>query len=106
MKREIPINPVELVLARKNANMSNPSLDVDGLGNIVPRSRNGTDNGAEYTVTVRKSTNSGDRPRNAKSLMACKGLKGCEFAECAERTFGVGKLPRNLERLCSLSVRR
>jgi hypothetical protein len=72
------------------------------MGNIVPRSVN---NGAEYSVTVRKATNSGDRPRNAKSLKTCKGLKGCEFAECAEKVFGVGKLPKNLERLCFTSVR-
>lgn len=101
LKKEISTNPIELILARKNANMVNPSLDVDGMGNIVPRSVN---NGAEYSVTVRKSTNSGDRPRNAKSLKACKGLKGCEFAECAEKVFGVGKLPRNLERLCTSSI--
>jgi len=31
-------------------------------------------------------------------LKACKGLKGCDFAECAKDAFG--KLPNNLKGLC------
>lgn len=100
---EIPTNPVDLVLARKRYNNVNPSVEIDGSGNIVPRSIDNKNN-AIYTVTVRKATNSGDIPGNAKKLSACKGLKGCEFVECAEKVFGIGKLPKNLrhlEGLCS-----
>lgn len=103
-KIEIPINPVELVLARKSGNMSNPSVEVDSTGKLVPRGRGrergqeGSDNNKDgYTVSVRKSKNDGDRPEKAKSLKACKGLKGCEFATCAKEVFG--KLPRNLAHL-------
>lgn len=100
---EIPIDTSELLLARKNANMVNPSVDVDSMGNIVPRRSDGNRDG--YTVMIRKSTNSGDRPKNAKSLMSCKGLKGCDFAECAKKVFGT--LPKNLKRLdatCSTNL--
>ena len=85
----LPLDTVDLILARKKAGMTKSSIEVDG-----------------YTVMVRKSTNSGDRPKNAKNLMSCKGLKGCEFAECAEKVFGVGKLPKNLiglKELCSVN---
>lgn len=90
---EIPIDAAKLVLARKDANMVNPSIEVDGLGNIVPRG-----NGAEYTVIVRKATNSGNRPRNAKNLRACKGLSGCEFVQCSQKVFG--SVPLNLRKAC------
>lgn len=98
---EIPIDKADLVLARKNAGMNNPSIEIDNSGDIVPRGKD-KNSEAEYTVMVRKATNSGDRPRKAKDLRACKGLKGCEFAQCAKEVFG--KLPRNLkhlEGLCS-----
>ena len=96
---EVPIDTAKLILERRNVGMINPSIEIDGDANIVPRgSGPGSGNNRDgYTVMVRKSTNSGDRPRNAKSLSACKGLKGCEFAECAKNVFG--KLPRNLKHL-------
>lgn len=100
---EVPIDTAKLVLERRNIGMVNPSIEIDGDANIVPR---GPDNNRDgYTIMVRKSTNSGDRPRNAKDLKACKGLKGCEFAQCAKEVFG--KLPRNLrhlEGLCSTNL--
>lgn len=92
----LPIDTARLVLERRNIGMANSSIEIDDNANIIPR---GPDNGASHTVIVRKATNSGDRPRNAKKLSACKGLKGCEFAECAKDVFG--KLPKNLEGLCS-----
>jgi hypothetical protein len=99
-KVEILTNPVDLVLARKNTNI-NSSIEVDSTGTIVPRNSNGNKDG--YTVIVRKSTNSGDIPIKAKNLRACKGLKGCEFAQCAKKAFG--KLPRHLEGLCSTDLK-
>lgn len=96
---EVPQDTSTLVLARKNAGMSNPSLQIDNDGNIVPRSSSLSP--GEYTVTVRPSTRSGPREPSsrARSLKSCKGLKGCEFAKCAEQAFG--KLPKHLEGLCS-----
>lgn len=86
--------------------MVNPSIEIDDDANIVPRGPDSAGKPA-YTVTVRKSTNDplADRPRKAKDLKACKGLKGCEFAQCAKEVFG--KLPRNLrhlEGLCSTNL--
>ncbi len=102
-KVEIPIDKAELVLARKNAGNVNPSIEIDDSGSIVPR--NGSNSSLYsssdlHTVMVRKAKNDGDRPKNAKSLKDCKGLKGCEFAQCAEKVFG--KLPKNLIGLCSI----
>lgn len=97
MKREIPIDKADLVLARKNAGMNNPSLEMDVDGNIIPRNNSNKDSKSDYTVTVRKSNNSGNLPGKAKSLKACKGLKGCEFAKCAEEVFG--RLPARLQKL-------
>lgn len=105
-KVEIPINPAELVLARKNAGMVNPSVKVDGKGQLIPRNKDSSAAGlpaGANTVMVRKSNNSGDLPKKAKSLKECKGLKGCDFAICAEKVFG--KLPKNLEGLCSIEQR-
>ena len=100
---EVPIDTAKLVLERRNIGMVNPSIEIDDDANIVPRSGSvGNKNDANYTVTVRKATNSGDRPGNAKKLSACKGLKGCEFAECAKEVFG--KLPRNLKNFDSCST--
>jgi len=104
---EVPIDTAKLVLERRNIGMVNPSIEIDSDANIVPRSSSEHSNNAEYTVTVRKATNDplADRPRKAKDLKACKGLKGCEFAQCAKEVFG--KLPRNLrhlEGLCSTDL--
>lgn len=92
-KIEIPIDTAQLVLARKNAGMKRSSVSVGIDGELLP---NGNED-AEYTVTVRPK-GSYQPSLKAKSLKACKGLKGCEFAKCAEKVFG--KLPKNLQGLC------
>ncbi len=100
-KVEIPIDKAELVLARKNAGNVNPSIEIDNSGRIIPRSSDSSSSSSDlHTVMVRKAKNDGDRPKNAKFLKDCKGLKGCEFAKCAEKVFG--KLPKNLIGLCSI----
>lgn len=94
-KREIPIDTAELILARKEANkISSVSINEDGR--LVP---NGNEN-AQYRVAIRKVEKAGERESSgrAKKLKACKGLKGCDFAECAKDAFG--KLPNNLKGLC------
>jgi hypothetical protein len=103
MKREIPIDKADLVLARKNAGNKNPSLEMDADGNIIPRNSRNPNGLSDYTVMVRKANNSGNLPEGAKSLKACKGLKGCEFATCAQEVFG--RLPARLQKLkdkCSI----
>lgn len=92
-KVEIPIDTAQLVLARKNAGMRRSSVSVGRNGELLP---NGNEN-TEYTVTVR-SKGSKEPSLKAVSLKACKGLKGCEFAKCAEKA--LGKLPRHLQGLC------
>lgn len=96
-KREIPIDTAELILARKEANkISSVSINEDGR--LVP---NGNEN-ARYRVAIRKVEKAGERESSgrAKKLKACKGLKGCDFAECAKDAFG--KLPNNLKGLCPI----
>lgn len=99
-KVEIPIDTAQLVLARKNAGMRRSSVSVGRDGELLP---NGNEN-TEYTVTVRSNrSNRSSKGYNEPSLKAtnlksCKGLKGCEFAKCAEKVFG--KLPKNLQGLC------
>lgn len=93
---EIPIDTAKLVLARKEANKtSTVSIGIDG--SLVP---NGSED-AKYKVTVRRIGKAGEKrfSGRANKLKACRGLKGCDFAECAKDAFG--KLPRNLEGLCS-----
>ena len=94
-KREIPIDTAELILARKEANKIS-SVSINGEGRLVP---NGNEN-ARYRVAIRKVEKAGERESSgrAKKLKACKGLKGCDFAECAKDAFG--KLPNNLKGLC------
>jgi len=116
----IPIDKADLVLARRKAGMNNPSVEMNTDGVIIPRSSNKDTSGysnspsysgdlrsrePQYTVMVRKANNSGDLPRKAEGLKACKGLKGCEFANCAEEVFG--RLPARLQKLkdkCSLEL--
>jgi hypothetical protein len=53
----------------------------------------------EYRVVLRSPTRTGGaQSSRSRGLKACKGLKGCEFAECAEKAFGT--LPKNLKGLC------
>lgn len=59
--------------------------------------RNGDPN-AKYRLVLRSPTRRGPPPENARNLKACKGMKGCEFARCAENA--LGKLPKNLKGLC------
>jgi hypothetical protein len=92
-KVEIPIDTAQLVLARKNAGMRKSSVSIGIDGELLP---NGNEN-TEYTVTVR-SKGSNEPSLKATSLKTCKGLKGCEFAKCAEKVFG--RLPKNLQGLC------
>lgn len=94
-KREIPIDTAQLLLARKEANKTS-SISIGEDGRLVP---NGNKN-ALYKVAIRKVEKAGERkPSNrANKLKACKGLKGCDFAECAKGA--LGKLPKNLEGLC------
>ena len=94
---EIPIDTAKLVLARKETNkVSTVSIGNDGI--LVP---NGSED-AGYKVTIRKIVKAGERGTSyrANKLKACKGLKGCDFAECAKEVFG--KLPKNLEGLCPI----
>lgn len=92
-KIEIPIDTAQLVLARKNAGMRRSSISIGRDGELLP---NGNEN-TEYTVTVR-SKGYNEPSLRAAHLKACKGLKGCEFAKCAEKA--LGKLPRHLRGLC------
>ena len=94
---EIPIDTARLVLARKDVNKVS-TVSIGNDGRLVP---NGSED-AEYKVTVRKigRTKGRNSSGRAKKLKACKGLKGCDFAECAKDAFG--KLPKNLEGLCSI----
>ena len=93
---EIPIDTAELILARKNAGMRDSSISIGSNGRLLP---NGNKD-AEYKVTIRKTRKSGDRTlsERAMKLKDCTGLKGCNFALCAEKVFG--KLPKNLKELC------
>jgi hypothetical protein len=95
---EIPIDTAELLLARKKVNKTS-ALSIGEDGKLLP---NGNEN-TEYKVMIRKAGRAGERESSsrAKKLKACKGLKGCDFAECAKSA--LGKLPKNLEGLCSIS---
>lgn len=96
---EIPVDTAELVLARKNAGMRDSSVSIGSDGRLLP---NGNEN-AEYKVMIRKIGKSRDGELSlsdrAMKLKDCKGLKGCDFAICAEKVFG--KLPKNLKGACS-----
>jgi hypothetical protein len=92
-KVEIPIDSGLLVLKRKEYGMRRSNIGIDTEGNIIPNNNN---NDAEYKVVVRKAGRSGEAAisSRARKLEACKGLKGCDFAECA--LDAMGKLPKNL----------
>jgi hypothetical protein len=95
-KVEIPIDTAQLVLARKNAGMRRSRVSIGRDGELLP---NGNEN-VEYTVTVRSKGSNEPSPK-ATGLKACKGLKGCQFAKCAEKVFG--RLPKNLQGLCPIN---
>jgi hypothetical protein len=90
---EVPIDTAKLVLARKNAGMRRSSVSIGKDGELLPSGNENT----EYTVIVRPK-GSNELSLKATTLKTCKGLKGCQFAKCAEKVFG--KLPRNLQGLC------
>lgn len=99
---EIPIDAAQLVLARKDAGMRKSSVFIGDDGNILPKSS--VHNKDVYTVIVRPSKREGPKEpsERALKLKSCKGLKGCQFAKCAEEAFG--RLPKNLQGLCSTSI--
>jgi len=88
---DVHIDPMELALLGMKV-----SVGEDGRA-----LRNGDPN-AKYRLILRSPTRSGpsEPSERARNLKACKGLKGCEFAQCAKKAFG--KLPKNLEGLCSI----
>lgn len=93
----LPQDKAELVLARKEVGMRRSNIGIGRDGNIVTEADGER---AEYKVIVRKAGRSGEPAMSsrAKKLSSCKGLKGCEFAECALEA--MGKLPENLLKSC------
>lgn len=94
-KEEVSIDVVELALLRKGTG----GTDAISIGEDGEPLSNG-DPDTKYRLVLRSPTRSGpkEQSQRAKDLKACKGLKGCEFAQCVEKAFG--KLPKNLENLC------
>jgi hypothetical protein len=96
-KEDFTIDAVELALLRKGSG----GVEAVSVGEDGQALSNG-DIGTKYRLVLRSPTRSGsaEQSQRAKDLKACKGLKGCEFAQCAEKAFG--KLPNNLRGLCSI----
>jgi hypothetical protein len=96
-KEDPLIDPVELALLRKGTG----GVEAVSIGKDGQLLSNG-DSETVYRLVLRSPTRSGAREQSsrAKGLKTCKGLKGCEFAQCAEKAFG--KLPKNLEGLCNV----
>jgi len=96
-KEDAPIDAVELALLRKGSG-GTEAVSVGADGYAVS---NGDKENTKYRLILRSPTRSGpkEQSQRARDLKACKGLKGCEFAECAQKAFG--KLPDNLKNLCS-----
>ncbi len=97
-KEDPPIDAVELALMRKGTG----GVEAVSLGKDGQVLSNG-DKDTKYRLVIRSPTRSGPKEQSgrAKNLKACKGLKGCEFAKCAEEAFG--KLPKNLKGLCPIN---
>jgi hypothetical protein len=91
----LPQDKAELVLARKEVGMRRSNIGIGSDGNIVTGEER-----AEYKIMARKAGRSGEAAMSsrAKKLSSCKGLKGCEFAECA--LDAMGKLPENILKSC------
>jgi len=98
-KEDPPIDALELALLRKGTG----GVEAVSIGKDGQVLSNG-DKDTKYRLVIRSPTRSGPKEQSerAKNLKACKGLKGCEFAKCAEEAFG--KLPKNLKGLCSTGV--
>lgn len=101
----LPQDKGELVLKRKIFGMKNPSIEIDGNAEIIPRSSksereksDGYNGESRYTIVVRKSTRDGDISSRATKLKTCKGLSGCEFVKCSYEAFG--NIPPNLRKAC------
>ncbi len=97
-KEDPPIDAVELALLRKGTG----GVEAVSLGKDGQVLSNG-DKDTKYRLVIRSPTRSGPKEQSgrAKNLKACKGLKGCDFAKCAEEAFG--KLPKNLKGLCPVN---
>jgi hypothetical protein len=93
---EIPTDTAQILLAKKISNKTS-TVSIGDDGKLLP---NGNEN-TKYKITIRKVEKAGERGSSGRAmkLKACKGLKGCDFAECSKDAFG--KLPKNLEGLCS-----
>lgn len=93
-KKDTDIDAVELALLRKGTG----GVEAVSIGEDGKPLSNG-DSKTAYRLVLRSPTRSGLREQSQRAidLKACKGLKGCEFAECAEKAFG--KLPKHLEQL-------
>ena len=94
-REDPPIDALELALLRKGTGR----VEAVSIGKDGQVLSNG-DKDTKYRLVIRSPTRSGPKEQSgrAKNLKACKGLKGCEFAKCAEEAFG--KLPKNLKGLC------
>ena len=90
------IDAVELALLRKGTG----GVEAVSIGKDGQLLSNG-DTETKYRLVLRSPTRGGEKAQSsrARDLKACKGLRGCEFAECAEKAFGT--LPKNLKGLCS-----
>lgn len=91
-------------LKEQELSVLNP-IDVALLGAKVSIGEDGellsnTDKKVKYRVVLRSPTRAGEKEQSsrARNLKACKGLKGCEFAQCVRHAFG--RLPKNLNHLC------
>jgi hypothetical protein len=95
-KKVIDIDAVELALLRKGTG-GVEAVSIDENGEAVSSG----DSETKYRLVLRSPTRGGEKAQSsrARDLKACKGLRGCEFAECAEKAFGT--LPKNLKGLCS-----
>lgn len=96
-KEDPPIDALELALLRKGSG----GVEAVSIGKDGKALSNG-DKDTKYRLVIRSPTRSGPKEQSgrAKNLKACKGLKGCDFAKCAEEAFG--KLPKNLKGLCPI----
>jgi hypothetical protein len=97
-KEDPPIDALNLALLRKGSG----GVEAVSIGKDGQVLSNG-DKDTKYRLVIRSPTRSGPKEQSgrAKNLKACKGLKGCEFAKCAEEAFG--KLPKNLKGLCPIN---
>ncbi|MGA3168646.1 MAG: hypothetical protein ABSF14_21295 [Terriglobia bacterium] len=97
-KKVTDIDAVELALLRKGTG-GVEAVSIDENGEALPNGNSET----RYRLVLRSPTRGGEKAQSsrARSLKECKGLRGCEFAECAEKAFG--NLPKNLKGLCSTS---